>query len=67
MLVLTRLEGEAVVVGDPKKPIGVVRIASIRGDKVRVAFEFPRSVPVHREEVAKEITTLAAVRGGGGS
>ncbi|MFN0012475.1 MAG: carbon storage regulator [Phycisphaerales bacterium] len=55
MLVITRREGEEVVIGDPKNPIGVVRIASIRGDRVRIAFDFPRSVDVHRREVADQI------------
>lgn len=55
MLVITRREAEEIVIGDPKDPIGVVRIASIKGDRVRVALEFPRDVPVHRREVAQEI------------
>lgn len=55
MLVITRREGEEVVIGDPENPIGVVRIASIKGDRVRVAFEFPREVSVHRREVANQI------------
>lgn len=59
MLVITRREGEEVVIGDPRNPIGVVRIASIRGDRVRVAFDFPRSVQVHRREVAEQIVVEA--------
>ena len=55
MLVITRREAEEIVIGDPKDPIGVVRIASIKGDRVRVALEFPREVPVHRREVAQDI------------
>jgi carbon storage regulator CsrA len=55
MLVITRREGEEVVIGDPSNPIGVVRIASIKGDRVRVAFDFPRSIDVHRREVAEQI------------
>jgi len=57
MLVITRREGEEVVIGDPKNPIGVVRIANIKGDRVRVAFEFPREVDVHRREVADQIVS----------
>ncbi len=57
MLVITRREGEEVVIGDPRNPIGVVRITNIRGDRVRVAFEFPREVEVHRREVAEQITS----------
>ena len=55
MLVITRREGEEVVIGDPANPIGVVRIANITGDRVRVAFDFPREVSVHRREVAEQI------------
>ena len=55
MLVITRREGEEVVIGDPSNPTGVVRIASIKGDRVRLAFSFPREVEVHRREVADQI------------
>ena len=55
MLVITRKEGEEVVIGDPSNPIGVIRIASIKGDRVRVALDFPREIAVHRREVAIEI------------
>ena len=55
VLVITRREGEEVVIGDPSAPIGVVRIATIKGDRVRVAFEFPRSIEVHRREIADQI------------
>jgi carbon storage regulator len=55
MLVITRREGEEIVIGDPANPLGVVRIASIKGDRVRVALDFPREVAVHRREVASQI------------
>ena len=55
MLVITRREGEEVVIGDPADPAGVVRVASIKGDRVRLAFDFPREVDVHRREVANQI------------
>lgn len=55
MLVITRREGEEVVIGDPRKPLGVIRIASIKGDRVRVAFDFPREIDVFRREVAEQI------------
>ncbi|RLS91201.1 MAG: carbon storage regulator [Planctomycetota bacterium] len=55
MLVITRREGEEVVIGDPASPLGVIRIVSIKGDRVRVAFDFPRVVEVHRREVANQI------------
>ncbi|MFO0874849.1 MAG: carbon storage regulator [Phycisphaerales bacterium] len=55
MLVITRREGEEVVIGNPAAPLGIVRIAQIRGDRVRIAFEFPREIDVHRREVAEQI------------
>ena len=54
MLVITRREGEEVVIGDPTNPIGVVRIASVKGDRVRLAMDFPREIEVHRREVADQ-------------
>ncbi|HAW96812.1 MAG: carbon storage regulator [Phycisphaerae bacterium] len=57
MLVITRKEGEEVVIGDPAAPLGIVRIATIKGDRVRVAFEFPRKIEVHRREIADQIAT----------
>lgn len=57
MLVITRREGEEVVIGDPRNPIGVVRIASVKGERVRVAFDFPRDVEIHRREIAEQILT----------
>jgi len=59
MLVITRREGEEVVIGDPANPIGVIRIAGIKGDRVRVALEFPREIAVHRREVADQILAEA--------
>jgi carbon storage regulator len=43
------------VIGNPSAPLGIVRIAAIKGDRVRIAFEFPREVDVHRREVADQI------------
>ena len=55
MLVISRREGEEVVIGEPGSPIGMVRIARIKGDRVRLAFDFPREIEVHRREVADQI------------
>jgi carbon storage regulator len=55
MLVITRREGEEVVIGDPKKPLGIVRVASVKGERVRLAFDFPREVEINRREVADQI------------
>lgn len=55
MLVVSRREGEEVVVGDPSSPSGIVRVARIRGDEVRIVFDFPRVIPIHRREIADSI------------
>ena len=51
MLVLSRRQGQAIVIGDNV----VVRIVELKGDQVRLGIDAPRSVVVHREEVAEEI------------
>lgn len=47
MLVLSRHRNETMVVGDDV----FITVVEIRGDKVRLGFEAPASVPVHRKEV----------------
>lgn len=54
MLVVTRQQGEEVVIGDPRAPLGIVRIAQIRGDRVKLAFDFPKHIEVNRREVADQ-------------
>lgn len=51
MLVLSRREGQAIIIGDNV----VVRVVEIRGDHVRLGIDAPRSIIIHREEVAEEI------------
>lgn len=55
MLVVSRKEGEEVVIGDPANPIGVVRVAAVKGERVRLAFDFPLHVKVFRRELADEM------------
>jgi carbon storage regulator len=51
MLVLSRKKGESIVIGH-----GItVTLIEIRGDKARLGIDAPKSVPVHREEVWKEL------------
>ncbi len=57
MLVITRREGEEMVIGNPSNPVGTVRVASIKGDRVRLAFNFPKDVELHRKEIADKIST----------
>ncbi|MEM1212731.1 MAG: carbon storage regulator [Planctomycetota bacterium] len=52
MLALTRRIGEEIVIGDPSNPLGLIRVVDIHGDKVRLAFDFPRETQVNRKELA---------------
>lgn len=51
MLVLTRHRNESIYIGDDV----VITVVEIRGDKVRLGVEAPKSVPVHRQEVFEAI------------
>jgi len=55
MLVITRREGEQIVIGDPKNPDGIITITKIKSDRIRVGLEFPIETAVHRKEVADDI------------
>ncbi|MEM1353957.1 MAG: carbon storage regulator [Planctomycetota bacterium] len=54
MLALTRRVGEEVVIGDPDSPLGMIRVVEIHGDKVRLAFDFPKTIDVNRKELADQ-------------
>lgn len=54
MLALTRREDEEVVIGDPKQPLGIVRVVDIQGGKVRLAFDFPKDMQINRRELADQ-------------
>ena len=56
MLVLTRRERERLKIGDDV----TVTVVGIRGNEVRLGFEAPRSVPVHREEIYERIREMSA-------
>ena len=51
MLVLSRKKYEAIVIRDDI----VITVIEIRGDKVRLGFDAPKDVPVHRHEVYEAI------------
>lgn len=51
MLVLSRKQGERIIISDT---ISIVVVA-IHGDKVRLGIEAPAGVEVHREEVWAKI------------
>lgn len=51
MLVLSRGKDESIIIGDDVEVI----IVDIRGNKVRLGINAPRSIPVHRKEVYEAI------------
>jgi len=51
-LVVTRREGEIVVIGDENMPMGEIEIVEIQGGRVRVAFRFPDHIRIMRKEIA---------------
>lgn len=50
MLVLSRKKNEKIVIGEGENAI-VVSVAEIRGDRVRLGIEAPKSIPIVRQEV----------------
>ena len=54
MLALTRRVGEEVILGDPKAPLGSIRVVEVSGDKVRLAFDFPKTMQINRKELAEQ-------------
>lgn len=54
MLALTRRVGEEIVIGDPANPLGKIRVVDIHGDKVRLAFDFPKETEINRSELAEQ-------------
>jgi len=51
MLVLRRLVGETLKIGDNI----TVTVLGIKGAQVRIGIEAPKNIPVHREEVYDKI------------
>ena len=54
-LVLTRVEGNEVFIGDPANPIGIIKIVSVNKGKVKILFDFKKEVRIMRKEIIKEI------------
>jgi carbon storage regulator len=51
MLVLSRKKGQRVVIG---KDVYVV-VLDVRGDRVKLGFDCPLEIPVHRQELSERI------------
>ena len=57
MLVLSRKRGEGIVIGE-----GVtVTVLDVRGGRVRLGFDGPAEVPIHRGELHQRIEDCPAV------
>lgn len=55
MLVLSRFEGERIVIVHPDGTRVFVDIIEVKGDKVRLGVTAPREVAIHRQEVMEKI------------
>jgi len=51
MLVLSRQKDESIMIGDEVE----ITIVDVRGDKVRLGINAPKSIAVHRKEVYEAI------------
>ena len=59
MLVLSRKKNESIIIGKGKDKIKIM-IVDVRGDTIRLGFEAPKDVTIHREEIYKVIESEEA-------
>ena len=57
MLVLSRRQGEEVIIGDNIR----LTVLAIRGNQVRLGFTAPFEVPIQREEIYQKAENLGAL------
>jgi len=55
MLVLTRSEGEALVIGEDIE----IHVISIKGGQVKIGIDAPRNISVNRKEIRLKPNSLA--------
>ena len=58
MLVLSRKKNESIIINDNI----TITVVEIRGDKVRLGFDAPTEVPIHRREVYEAIQREGQLR-----
>lgn len=57
MLVLTRRQGEEIIIGDDIR----ITVVSVKGDRVRIGIKAPTDVPVDRQEIHERRMAFATV------
>ena len=57
MLVLSRKKNESIIINDNI----IVTVIEIRGDRVRLGFDAPKDIPIHRREVYDAIRRREAL------
>ncbi len=57
MLVLSRKRGEVIIIGDDV----IVTVLAVHGDRVKLGFNAPAEVTIHREEVHQRIKDCPSV------
>ena len=58
MLILTRREQEAVMIGEDVTMV----ILGVKGNQVRIGIDAPKEIAVHREEIYHKIQTEKKAR-----
>jgi carbon storage regulator len=58
MLVLNRKQGERVFIGENIE----VTVLEVQGNRVKLGFQSPIEVPIHREEVFKKLSFEESLR-----
>lgn len=51
MLILTRKNGESIIIGDDIK----ITLVGVKGYQVKIGIDAPKEVSVHREEIYRRI------------
>ena len=54
MLVLSRKKEESIIIGEGENKVEIM-IVDVRGDKVRLGINAPRSISVYRKEIYEAI------------
>lgn len=54
MLLLSRKQGESIIIGDGDKKV-TMTIISRKGSEITLGFEAPKDIPIHREEIYDKI------------